>query len=55
MFKVNNKNTKMTSMKRFSSVPIVDFEQVNATWDVSEKPDLLPNKFEISRSFYSFF
>ena len=47
MFKVNNKNTKMMSMKRFSSVSIVDIEQINVTWDVSEKPDLLPNKFEI--------
>ena len=37
-------------MMRFSSVPVVDFEQVNVSWDVSEKPDLLPNNFEISRS-----
>ena len=42
----------MTSMIRFSSVSIADFEQVNVCWDVSEKPDLLPNNFEISRSFY---
>ena len=54
MLKVNNKNTRMTSMTRFSSVSIVDFEQVNVSWDVSEKPDLLPNNFEISRSSYYF-
>ena len=54
MFKVNNKNTRMTSMIHFSSVSIVDFEQVNVSWDVSEKPDLLPNNFEISRSSYYF-
>ena len=54
MFKVNNKSTRMTSMTRFSSVSIVDFEQVNVSWDVSEKPDLLPNNFEISRSSYYF-
>ena len=44
----------MTSMTRFSSVSVVDFEQVNVSWDVSEKPDLLPNNFEISRSSYYF-
>ena len=44
----------MTSMTSFFSVSIVDFEQVNFSWDVSEKPDLLPNKFEISRSSYDF-
>ena len=54
MLKVNNKNTRMTSMTRFSSVSVVDFEQVNVSWDVSEKPDLLPNNFEISRSSYYF-
>ena len=54
MFKVNNKNTRMTSMTRFFSVSIVDFEQVNVSWDVSEKPDLLLNNFEISRSPYYF-
>ena len=47
MFKVNNKNTRMTSMILFSSALIVDFEQINVSWDVSEKPDLLPNDFEI--------
>ena len=47
-------NTRMTSMTSFFSVSIVDFEQVNFSWDVSEKPDLLPNKFEISRSSYDF-
>ena len=52
MFKVNNKNTRITSMMHFSSVSIVDFEQVNVSWDYSEKPDLLPNNFEISRSSY---
>ena len=54
MSKVNNKNTRMTSMTHFSSVSIADFEQVNVSWDVSEKPDLLPNNFEISRSSYYF-
>ena len=54
MFKVNNKNTRITSMTLFSSVSIADFEQVNVSWDVSEKPDLLPNNFEISRSSYYF-
>ena len=43
MFKVNNKNTRRPSdvlivnfehiSPTFSSVPIVDFEQVNVTWD----------------------
>ena len=41
MSKVNNKNTRMTSMTHFSSVSIADFEQVNVSWDVSEKPGLL--------------
>ena len=54
MFKVNNKNTKMTSMMHFSSVFIVDFEQLNVSWNASEKPDLLPNNFKISRSSYYF-
>ena len=54
MFKVNNKNTRMTPMTPFSNVSIVDFEQVNVSWDVSEKPDVLPNNFEISRSSYYF-
>ena len=54
MFKVNNKNTRMTSMTHFSSVSIADFEQVNVSWDVSEKPDLLQNNFEISISSYYF-
>ena len=54
MFKVNNKNSRMTSMTRFSSISIVDFEQVNVSWDVSEKSDLPPNNFEISRSSYYF-
>ena len=47
-------NTRMTSMTSFFSVSIVNFEQVNFSWDVSEKPDLLANKFEISRSSYDF-
>ena len=59
LFKVYNRNTgkryqicsKFTS---FSSVSIVDFEQVNVSPDVSEKPNLLPNNFKISRSFYYF-
>ena len=54
MFKVNNKNTRMTSMTRFSSVSIADFEQVNVSWDVLEKPNLLQNNFEISISSYYF-
>ena len=33
MFKVNNKNTRTTST-RFSIVFIVEFEQVNVTWDI---------------------
>ena len=53
MFKVNNKNTRVTSMMHFSSVSIVDFEQVNVSSDVSEKTDL-PNNFQISRSSYYF-
>ena len=54
MFKVNNKNTRMTAMTLFSSVSIVELEQVNDSWDASEKPDLLPNIFEISKSSYCF-
>ena len=54
MFKVNNKNTRMMSMTPFSSVSIVDFEQVNVNLDVSEKSQFLPNNFEISRSSYYF-
>ena len=50
MFKVNNKNTRMTSTARFSSVSIVDFEQVNVNWDFSKKTVLLPNNFKISSS-----
>ena len=54
MFKVNNKNIRMTSITSLPSVSIVDFQQVNVSWDVSEKPDLLPNNLEISRSSYYF-
>ena len=54
MFKVNNKNTRMKSMSPFSGVSIVKFEQVNVSWDVSEKQDLLLNNFENSRSLYYF-
>ena len=54
MFKVNNKNTRMTSMTHFSSVSIVEFEQVNVSWDVSDKKDLLPDNLGISRSSYYF-
>ena len=32
MFRVNNKDTKTTSMTPFSSFSIVDFEQVNIYW-----------------------
>ena len=35
MFKVNNKNTRITSMTLFSSVSIADFEQVNVSWVTS--------------------
>ena len=34
MFKVNNKNFRVTSMTTFSSVSIADFEQVNVSWKV---------------------
>ena len=54
MFKVNDKNTRMTTVTTFSSVSIVDFEQVNVSCDVAEEPDLLPNNFEISKSSYYF-
>ena len=50
MFNVNNKNTRMTLMTPFSSVSIVDFEQVNISWSVSEKPGLPANNFETSTS-----
>ena len=36
MFKFNNKNTRTTSLTYFTpcfSVPIVDFEQVNVSWE----------------------
>ena len=35
MFKVNNTNTKTTSMKPFSTASIADFEQVNASLAVT--------------------
>ena len=34
MFKVNNRNTRATSMTTFSGISIVDFEQVNVIWEV---------------------
>ena len=34
MFKVNNKDTRTTSMTSFSSVSIVKFEQVNVCWEI---------------------
>ena len=40
MFKVNNKNTRKTSVKYFtpfSSVSVVDFEQVNVSWGSSSR------------------
>ena len=52
MFKFNNKITRMTSMTRFSSVSIVEFEQVNVSWDFSEKPDLLPNNQEVPATLF---
>ena len=42
------------SMACFSSASFADFEQVNVSWDVSKKPDLLQNNFKISRSSYYF-
>ena len=47
MFKVNNKNTRMTPMtsmyfKPFSLVSIVDFEQINVS-----RVDLKMGKYEI--------
>ena len=39
MFKVNNKNTRMTSLTyftTFSSVSVVDFEQVNVSWVLND-------------------
>ena len=54
MFKVNYKNTRMTSMMPLSSVSIVGFEQVNVSWDVSGKPDPLSNNYQISKSSYYF-
>ena len=54
MFKVDNKNTRTTSRRfgvfivnfehildHFSSVPIVDFEQVNVYWNNQNKISLL--------------
>ena len=38
MFKVNNKNTRTTSVTAFCTVSIVDFEQVNVSWEYSEAP-----------------
>ena len=32
MFKVNNGNTRTTSMTLFSAISIVYFEQVNVSW-----------------------
>ena len=54
MFKVNNKFTRVMPMTHFSSVSVVEFEQVNISWGVSEKTDILPKNFEISRSSYYF-
>ena len=39
MFKVTNKNTRMTSLTyftTFSSVSVVDFEQVNVSWVLND-------------------
>ena len=33
MFKVSNKNTRTRSLTPFSSVSIVDFEQVDVNWE----------------------
>ena len=42
MFKVNNKNIRTISyFTPFSSVSIVDFEQVNARWEVTEWDNFL--------------
>ena len=38
MFKVNNKNTRTTPIVTlYSSVSIVNFEQVNADWGTAQK------------------
>ena len=36
MFKINNKDTKMTSLTPVYSVSVVNFEQVNVCWDISK-------------------
>ena len=36
MFKVNNKDIKMTSLTPVYSVSNVNFEQVNVCWDISK-------------------
>ena len=47
MFKVNNKSTRTTSVTSapFSSVSIVDFEQVNVSW-VSVDEDVSVNEVD---------
>ena len=44
MFKVNNNNTRTTSMTyftSFSSVSFIDFEQVNVSWVITVISDLI--------------
>ena len=44
MFKVNNNNTRTTSMTYFtpfSSVSFIDFEQVNVSWVITVISDLI--------------
>ena len=38
MFRVNNKNSRSTSMAPFSAVSVVELEQVNVSWEYSEAP-----------------
>ena len=46
MFKVNNKDTRTTTMMSLSSVSIINFEQVNISWvvtatlPITEKPSV---------------
>ena len=40
MFDVNNKNIRKMSLTYFTSVPIIDFEQVNVSWAETSAMDL---------------
>ena len=37
MFKINNENTRTTSMKSFSCFFFLDFEQVDLSWECAFK------------------